>query len=810
MANLKDGIESLVKEATKESKPAPKLTPAEEGEKAARQENAENFAKALKNVKRTPAEEGILQAKQDARENKKPAPWKYTPFKLDTKKYADVKQTPYGYIYNVDGESITDLNAQNRHFAKNDPSFKFDKNKDYGFSRTAGGDEVLHTTFDEAYQAIKNKNNKAQPESYGSKEDGYEGSPMKEFSGPEDSDLSYAQQEALKKDDNWKRYFSGDVVEDYGNRAIVQLANSGKYVLWSKTNNRPISTMNKNNELIPMEYGSVDELKKDERLRSFLPEKNEIDTKHGDVKNAPFVVDADGEKFAFDTEREADSFIERNKYSYSSLKKQPQPKSYRNTKVNKLIDYLKKADTPQEQIDSILKEFKGKDLEYALEQLSEGRPFGDVMSGTIKYEPEQKPAVQWNGNENSKVDEFEESSRLANNLSDMLKRLGFKSPYIDINTDSVDVGADSPEQLANLKKLLDGESIKYEDITGGYPTYYGVRVGVNKSGNAMMVGNTKRYGRTEEEEEKAVEDFNNDYYNTVDLLESGKIDLNKYMIGEDQIDINNPNLIKEILNLMPVISDGSKHSEQYAKELLENINGIGADEVYEEFKKQSMKQKPQSQPQPAMSKPEKPSRFTRNPDWKDYDINDELMKNLRDYEYYSNIEDINKSLENEKSWKSKMQNERFRTQDDFDKIDRRISLLSDPRIQKYVNDRNTFNKQFENDYNEYKPIAKQAIIAKLLSDQDLYDTESDSNTTNDLYDQVNSDFAKKYGYERTNYGDMFKPGRRGFDNFLGDEERITMQDGSRARRRKLNKDKYLANLLDQGEITLADLRRLLK
>lgn len=295
MANLKDGIESLVKEATKESKPAvknnpvekakadynkgkismgqmddvairefekkqksaPKLTPAEEGEKAARQENAENFAKALKNVKRTPAEEGILQAKQDARENKKPAPWKYTPFKLDTKKYADVKQTPYGYIYNVGNKSITDLNAQNRHFAKNDPSFKFDENKDYGFSVTNdSGDETYHDTWDKAYNTarggseiksdadlIADNLNKTQPKSYGSKEDGYEGSPMKEFSGPEGSDLSYAQ----------------------------------------------------------------------------------LDAKHGDVKNAPFVVDADGEKFAFDTEREADSFIERNKYSYSSLKKHPQP-----------------------------------------------------------------------------------------------------------------------------------------------------------------------------------------------------------------------------------------------------------------------------------------------------------------------------------------------------------------------------------------------------------------------------------------------------------------------------------------------------
>lgn len=102
-------------------------------------------------------------------------------------------------------------------------------------------------------------------------EDEYEGSPMKEFSGPEGSDLSYAQLEASKKDDDWKSYFSGDVIEDYGNRAIVQL-NSGEYVLWSKTNNRPISSLDKNNELIPMKYGSLDELKKDEKLKSFLPE----------------------------------------------------------------------------------------------------------------------------------------------------------------------------------------------------------------------------------------------------------------------------------------------------------------------------------------------------------------------------------------------------------------------------------------------------------------------------------------------------------------------------------------------------------
>lgn len=46
---------------------------------------------------------------------------------------------------------------------------------------------------------------------------------------------------------------------------------------------------------------------------------NQITNKHGDTENAPFIVDADGEKFGFDTKREADSFAERNKYSFNKI-----------------------------------------------------------------------------------------------------------------------------------------------------------------------------------------------------------------------------------------------------------------------------------------------------------------------------------------------------------------------------------------------------------------------------------------------------------------------------------------------------------
>lgn len=205
-------------------------------------------------------------------------------------------------------------------------------------------------------------------------------------------------------------------------------------------------------------------------------------------------------------------------------------------------------------------------------------------------------------------------------------------------------------------------------------------------------------------------------------------------------------------------------------------------------------------------------RFSKEPNIKDYDINDELRNNLRDYEYYSRIDDVNKALENEKSWKTKIQNERFRTQDDFDKIDRRISLLSEPRIQKYVNDRNAFNKQFEKDYEEYAPTARQAIINKLLGENDLYFTEKfndakdDMIYSSDLYDQVNNDFAKKYGYERTNYGDMFY--RTPFETYL-EENKEKSPDGSYYSRRKYNKERMLSDMLKNGDITLADLRKLL-
>ena len=72
------------------------------------------------------------------------------PFKFDKKKYPDAKETPYGFIYNAYGHSITDIAGQNKAFGE-----FVDPDKNYGFHLEVGGDESYYETFDEAYNRAK-------------------------------------------------------------------------------------------------------------------------------------------------------------------------------------------------------------------------------------------------------------------------------------------------------------------------------------------------------------------------------------------------------------------------------------------------------------------------------------------------------------------------------------------------------------------------------------------------------------------------------------------------------------------------------
>lgn len=75
--------------------------------------------------------------------------FQYEPFKLDKEKYPDVEETPYGFIYNVGNQSITDVAEQNARL------FKRPATKSGGFTLTIDGDEVFYPDFEAAYKAAK-------------------------------------------------------------------------------------------------------------------------------------------------------------------------------------------------------------------------------------------------------------------------------------------------------------------------------------------------------------------------------------------------------------------------------------------------------------------------------------------------------------------------------------------------------------------------------------------------------------------------------------------------------------------------------
>lgn len=207
---------------------------------------------------------------------------------------------------------------------------------------------------------------------------------------------------------------------------------------------------------------------------------------------------------------------------------------------------------------------------------------------------------------------------------------------------------------------------------------------------------------------------------------------------------------------------------------------------------------------------QKPQRFSSVPLRENYNIDNALYDKLRDYEYYNRIEDFDKDI---KHYQDRLADSKDSWNSDY--YTQRLELLQNPNIQKYVRDRNAYYKQFDNDANEYYPTARDAIIKKLLGEGDIYKTHKYLNAEgqrvredyDDLYDAINQEFAKKYGYESPHYFDMFSPlrfKRHGLYSPLGNEEDI--EGGYR---QKYNKNEYIGELLRSGELTLDELRQYL-
>ena len=62
-----------------------------------------------------------------------------------------MEETPYGFIYNVNGHSITDATAERKKLM---PAF-YKEGQDYGWHLSVGGDEAYYPSFEEAYKAAK-------------------------------------------------------------------------------------------------------------------------------------------------------------------------------------------------------------------------------------------------------------------------------------------------------------------------------------------------------------------------------------------------------------------------------------------------------------------------------------------------------------------------------------------------------------------------------------------------------------------------------------------------------------------------------
>lgn len=207
---------------------------------------------------------------------------------------------------------------------------------------------------------------------------------------------------------------------------------------------------------------------------------------------------------------------------------------------------------------------------------------------------------------------------------------------------------------------------------------------------------------------------------------------------------------------------------------------------------------------------QKPQRFTHSPRLNDYGLSYEEgpWKEYEDAYYYHKPKDVDEELAYIKG--------KLNEKPDDDFYLKRQRILSNPDLQRYLRDNAAFNKQVTKDYDEYYPTAKQAILNKLLGQEDLYKNEKWDHqnegwsVTDDLYDAINADFNKKYGYDGSYGGDdWFSPIRKHGSLFsaLDDEEKDEL--GKRTGRRRYNKENYIAELLRTGELTLNDLRALL-
>ena len=158
-------------------------------------------------------------------------------------------------------------------------------------------------------------------------------------------------------------------------------------------------------------------------------------------------------------------------------------------------------------------------------------------------EPEEDSEPQEETLEEEKLTENKVLDDMANEIEALLKDNKIPSPYIDINDDSVDVGASDEEHLNKIKDLLSANGYSHlEDISGGAPKYYGVRIEVD-SGPTHGYATKDNYERSQAILDEMTKLRNEESEQADKLLKAWAVDK---VIGDDEFTKKIGKLRKEI------------------------------------------------------------------------------------------------------------------------------------------------------------------------------------------------------------------------------------------------------------------------
>ena len=213
--------------------------------------------------------------------------------------------------------------------------------------------------------------------------------------------------------------------------------------------------------------------------------------------------------------------------------------------ARKEMKMLRDGIIEKEQLDELKETFKGKDYEEALRQVDEGRPFGEVLSGLVRYEEydedksfEATNEKRMNGKENlkNKIEEWKKNNpdgKVEENVDiESLKKekhdgIAGELESLDFTMDKVD----EENQILEFKgKRGNYKIVQSKDNPANYETYLNDELVMKGQGSAYIAGNIKKYDNDDDFVER-VKAKNKE----LDAQDKSFGNINKKRMGNDKL-----------------------------------------------------------------------------------------------------------------------------------------------------------------------------------------------------------------------------------------------------------------------------------